>query len=149
MRRLVVSTAAALTTGSMLVLGACGSQIAALRKPAPSITVTQKVTASPTASPSQSPAHAAPTHTQYVRVPVRAPAPAPDTYAQDIWNTGITAPESWIVSTGQTLCADWNAGETTATTDQVLLAGGIYPEHLAIYDSITAQDLCPDTPGGP
>ena len=70
-----------------------------------------------------------------------------DAYAQDILNAGITAPVSWIGSTGQTLCSDWAAGQTTTTTDQLLLNGGILPAHLATYDSITAQDLCPSTPG--
>jgi len=72
-----------------------------------------------------------------------------DQYAQDIWNAGISAPQAWIDSTGQTLCADWNNGETTADTDSILRAGGIYRQHLVTYDAITAQDLCPDTPGGP
>ncbi len=72
-----------------------------------------------------------------------------DAYAQDILNTGITAPVSWIDSTGQALCSDWAAGQTTPTTDQLLLNGGILPAHLASYDSITAQDLCPSTPGTP
>jgi hypothetical protein len=147
MRRLMVPVSALLATGSMLLLAACGSQIAALTKPAARTTVTQKVTAPPTASPSQAAPQPAPTRTRNLPAPV--PAPQADTYAQDIWNAGITAPQSWIDSTGQTLCADWNAGDTTAATDPILLAGGIYPEHLAIYDSITAQDICPDAPGGP
>ena len=151
MSRLIVPALAALAAGSMVLLTACGSLHAGLDKPAARITVTQKVTASlAAASPSQSPSRAAPTHAKYVPVPVPVPVrAAPGTYAQDIWNAGITAPESWIDSTGQTLCADWNAGDTTVYTDQILLDGGIYPYHLASYDAITAQDLCPGTPGGP
>ena len=67
-----------------------------------------------------------------------------DQYAQDIQNAGIVAPVAWIDKTGQTLCADWAAGDTESWTDQnVLLAGGIHPNHLATYDSITNSDVCP------
>lgn len=53
----------------------------------------------------------------------------------------ITAPDTWIVQTGETLVSDWRNGQTTAQTDQILLAGGILPGHLAAFDSITQQDL--------
>jgi hypothetical protein len=71
------------------------------------------------------------------------PAPAgSDKYAQDILNAGITAPVSWIDSTGQKIVADWKAGYTAAWTDQnVLLPDGVYPYHLATFDQITARDL--------
>ena len=95
------------------------------------------VTASPPPSPSSPPT---------VFVP---PPPAPDSYVQDIWNAGITAPAGWIDSTGQALCSAWESWDTTTYTDQILTAGGIHPYHLVTYDTITAQDLCPGTPGGP
>jgi hypothetical protein len=71
------------------------------------------------------------------------PAPAgPDTYAQDILNAGITAPVSWIDSTGQKITADWRAGYTAAWTDaNVLTPGGVYSYHLATFDQITARDF--------
>lgn len=72
-----------------------------------------------------------------------------DSYVTDIWNVGIVAPADWIQSTGRQLCAAWEAGDTTAYTDQLLLAGGIYQSHLSTFNSITANDLCPNTPGGP
>jgi hypothetical protein len=70
-------------------------------------------------------------------------------YVTDIANAGIIAPEPWLDQTGQQLCADWNAGQTIAQTDPVLVAGGIQPGHLSMFDSITVEDLCPTTPGGP
>jgi len=72
----------------------------------------------------------------------RPPDPGP-AYAADIANAGITAPYGWLMSTGNTLCADWAAGETTAQTDPVLTAGGIYAYHLATFDAITNADMCP------
>lgn len=95
-----------------------------------------------------------PTHTKYVPVPAPPPAPAPapappTSYAQDITNAGIVAPVAWINSTGATLCADWASGMSWTQTDNaVLVPGGIYPYHLATYDSITASDLCPAYGGG-
>ncbi len=76
--------------------------------------------------------------------PVAAPAIPSGTYAgyvADIHAAGITAPDTWIVQTGETLVSDWRNGQTTAQTDQILLAGGILPGHLAAFDSITQQDL--------
>jgi hypothetical protein len=52
-----------------------------------------------------------------------------------------SAPDTWIVQTGETLVSDWRNGQTTAQTDQILLAGGILPGHLAAFDSVTQQDL--------
>ena len=74
---------------------------------------------------------------------------ATGSYSQDIAKAGIAAPEPWLDNTGQQLCADWNAGQTTAQTDPILIAGGILPEHLTLFDNITVLDLCPSTPGGP
>jgi hypothetical protein len=69
-------------------------------------------------------------------------------YEADIASAGIVAPAGWLDSTGEQLCNDWAAGEGTSQTDQQLLAGGIYQQHLAIFDQITNNDLCPGvTPG--
>ena len=69
-------------------------------------------------------------------------------YEADIASAGIVAPSGWLDSTGEQLCNDWAAGEGTSQTDQQLLAGGIYQQHLAIFDQITNTDLCPAlTPG--
>ena len=76
--------------------------------------------------------------------PAAAPAIPSGTYAgyvADIHAAGITAPATWIVQTGETLVSDWRNGQTTAQTDQILLAGGILSGHLAAFDSITRQDL--------
>jgi hypothetical protein len=70
-------------------------------------------------------------------------------YPQDIANAGIVAPVVWVSNTGVTLCDDWANGETTAQTDPILLAGGILPAHLAIFDGITVEDVCPTVSGGP
>lgn len=103
-------------------------------------------------TPTLPPTTPGPTHTQYVPVPVPQPPPPPApsiSYAQDITNAGIVAPVSWINQTGPTLCADWASGMSWTQTDNaVLLPGGIYPSHLATYDSITASDLCPAYGGG-
>ncbi len=71
------------------------------------------------------------------------PPDAESIYAADIANAGITAPYGWLISTGNTLCADWAAGETAAQTDPILTAGGIYAYHLATFDAITNSDMCP------
>lgn len=92
--------------------------------------------------------------------PAPAPASAPDTtangtahsaatYVSDIAAAGIVAPADWVQSTGNNLCTAWNAGQTTAQTDPTLLAGGVSQAHLSLFDSITVQDLCPTTTGGP
>jgi hypothetical protein len=64
-------------------------------------------------------------------------------YEADIANAGIVAPTGWLDTTGEQLCTDWANGETTANTDPILLAGGIYAYHLATFDTITNNDLCP------
>jgi hypothetical protein len=61
------------------------------------------------------------------------PDPGP-AYAADIANAGIAAPYGWLMSTGNSLCDDWAAGETTAQTDPILTAGGIYAYHLVTFD---------------
>ena len=71
------------------------------------------------------------------------PAGAASIYAADIANAGISAPYGWLLSTGNTLCDDWAAGETTTQTDPILTAGGIYAFHLAAFDAITNSDMCP------
>lgn len=79
-------------------------------------------------------------------------------YARDVLNAGINAPADWIVKTGERLCGEWHSGTTTAETDPILLAGGVYAQHLAAFNTITNHDLCPDivppvsptyTPGTP
>ncbi len=139
MKRLIATSAVFASAGLLFGAAACGLTV---QKPA-----ANTVTATPKTTPPTTPA---PTHTQYVPVPVPQhplppPAPAPSTsYAQDVSNAGIVAPVSWIDQTGATLCADWAAGDTESWTDQnVLLPGGIYPEHLSTYDNITNSDVCP------
>ena len=59
----------------------------------------------------------------------------------------------WPDTTGEQLCNDWAAGEGTSQTDPQLLAGGIYQQHLAIFDELTNNDLAqalrPDPDGWP
>jgi len=65
-------------------------------------------------------------------------------YIADIANAGIVAPASWLEATGPALCSDWaNDPNTSDVTDPLVLAGGILPQHLALFDTITNQDLCP------
>ena len=141
MRRLIVLAVAVFVAGSMLLLTACGSL--SLAKP----TATQKVTASPSQSSTQP---ATPSQS-----PTKPPAPVPaqsapvSSYPQDITDADIVAPVNWINHTGQILCSDWASGMSWAQTDNaVLTPGGIYPNHLALYDEITARDLCPAYGGG-
>ena len=130
-----------------LGLSACGTTTVIRPAPKPAVTVTKPAPA----------AHPRPTVTATRQAAPAAPAPAgpPDNgagpgpgasdaqYAQDIANAGITAPYGWLMTTGATLCADWANGESTADTDPILQAGGIYADHLATFDAITQEDLCP------
>ena len=141
MRRLIVLALAGFVAGSMVLLTGCGS-LSLANPPA-----RQKVPAPPSqssaqpATPSQSP----------TQPPAPAPAqPAPvSSYPQDVTDAGIVAPVDWINRTGQILCSDWASGMSWTQTDNaVLTPGGIYPNHLALYDEITARDLCPAYSGG-
>lgn len=139
------------TAGAAIVaavgIGACGIHHYA---PQPTPTVTKTV---PAAAAVKHHARHHHSNTKIVAVPAPAPAtsalpvvPAPQangSYATDIANAGIVAPAGWLYSTGTTLCNDWANGQTTTQTDQILLAGGIYPYHLATFDSITQADVCP------
>lgn len=78
-----------------------------------------------------------------VVVPPPAYPGPPSSYVSDVLAMGIVGPASWIVSTGETVCADWANGETTAATDPLLQAGGLYVYHDAIFDAITNEDVCP------
>ena len=89
--------------------------------------------------------HAAQQQPAPVIVQPAAPAAGNSQYVNDILAAGIVAPAGWITATGKTLCQDWNTdGVPVSVTDQTVLeAGGILPQHLATYDAITAQDVCP------
>jgi hypothetical protein len=131
-----IAAAAALTLAG--VLAGCGTTI--VKEAAPAATAQHQQTVKP-----------APPKVIIVNPPASpAPTTAPvSSYAQDILNSGIVGPVSWINQTGQTLCSDWASGMTWAQTDSaVLTPGGIYPNHLALYDSITSSDLCPEFSGG-
>jgi hypothetical protein len=128
----VVIGAAVLVT--VLGIAACGGRTVVVPQAAtPTVTVTNHGTPAPTVT----------------NVQPSSPAPAPPattpatSYAQDITNAGIVAPVTWIYSTGNQLCADWQSGMSTADTDQILLSGGIHPNHVELFDSITNTDLCP------
>jgi type IV secretory pathway VirJ component len=154
--QLGIALAAAAVLPVIAVAG-CGSTVAnPAAQSAPRVTVTQTVPATPvpaktTATPAPAKTTAKPAPPAVV-ININPPASggnytyAPNTYVQDIWAAGIVAPADWIVTTGNTLCQAWAAGDSTAYTDQILLAGGIYPYHLATYDAITANDVCPATP---
>jgi hypothetical protein len=120
-----------------LGIAACGTRTVVIPAGAtPTVTVT----------PSSGPAPQATTTVpgpQAPAAPSVPPAAPPSNYAQDIANAGIVAPLGWLTSTGEQLCADWENGESTAQTDQFLLAGGIHANHLAVFDSITNSDVCP------
>jgi hypothetical protein len=131
-----IAAAAALALAG--VLAGCGTTI--VKEAAPAATTQPKQTVKPT-----------PPKVIIVNPPASpAPTTAPvSSYAQDILNSGIVGPVSWINQTGQTLCSDWASGMTWAQTDSaVLTPGGIYPNHLALYDTITSADLCPAFSGG-
>jgi hypothetical protein len=107
------------------------------------VVVPQAGTPTSTVTPSSAPA---PQPTTAQPAPPAPAAPAttpPSSYAQDITNAGIVAPVPWINTTGEQICSDWQSGMSTTQTDQQLLAGGIHPDHLAIFDSITNSDVCP------
>jgi len=120
-----------------LAIAACGTKTVVIPEAAtPTVTVT----------PGSAPAPQATTTVPAPQAPAAPGAPAatpPSNYAQDIANAGIVAPLSWLTSTGERLCADWQNGESTDQTDQLLLAGGIHPNHLAVFDSVTNSDVCP------
>jgi hypothetical protein len=120
-----------------LAVAACGTRTVVIPSAAtPTVTVTPGSTSAPQATTTV-PAPQAP-------AAPAAPAGTPaSNYAQDIADAGIVAPPGWLASTGQRLCADWQNGESTDQTDQILLAGGIHPNHLAAFDSITNSDVCP------
>jgi hypothetical protein len=114
-----------------LAIAACGTKTVVVPEAAaPTVTVTSNPAPEPQA-------------TATVPAPQAPAAAPPSNYAQDIANAGIVAPLSWLTSTGSRLCADWQSGESTSQTDQLLLAGGIHPNHLAVFDSITNSDVCP------
>jgi hypothetical protein len=116
---------------AVLAISACTTRTVVVPEAAaPTVTVTSNPAPEPQAT-TTAPAPQAPAATQ------------PSNYAQDIANAGIAAPLSWLTSTGDRLCADWQNGESTGQTDQLLLAGGIHPDHLAAFDSITNSDVCP------
>jgi hypothetical protein len=115
----------ALVIGS--ALAACSCTTVTNQPAPPTPTATRRVTPAPSITTVHPPAAATAT-----------------SYAQDITNAGIVAPVGWINDTGQRLCADWRSGMTTAETDNILLAGGLHADHLAAFDRITNEDLCPD-----
>jgi hypothetical protein len=69
---------------------------------------------------------------QQVTIPnVPAQSGAYGPYLDALAAAGIVAPDNWAVQAGNNLVSAWRQGFTTAQTDQYLLAGGIYPSHLA------------------
>ncbi len=117
-----------------LAVAACGAKTVVIPEAAtPTVTVT----------PSPTPAPQATTTVPAPPAPPAPPVTPASNYAQDIANAGIVAPLSWLTSTGEHLCADWQNGESTDQADQLLLAGGIHPNHLAVFDCITNSDVCP------
>jgi hypothetical protein len=125
-----------------LAIAACGTKTVVIPEAAtPTVTVTPGSAPAPQATTTM-PAPEAPAP-ETPAAPGAPAAPPPSDYAQDIANAGIVAPLSWLTSTGERLCADWQNGESTDQTDQLLLAGGIHPNHLAVFDSITNSDVCP------
>jgi hypothetical protein len=123
-----------------LAIAACGTRTVVIPSAAtPTVTVT----------PGSTPAPQATTTVPAPEAPAGPAGPAgtagtgSSNYAQDIADAGIVAPSGWLASTGERLCGDWSDGESTAQTDQLLLAGGIHPNHLAAFDSITNSDVCP------
>jgi hypothetical protein len=126
-----------MTTGALALIAGLGISAAACttvtnQPSSPTSTITRPA---PTATASQPPAPAT----------AGSPAPVPASrYAQDITNAGIVAPVDWINRTGEQLCSDWRNGMTTASTNRILLAGGLHADHLDEFNHITNSDLCPD-----
>lgn len=129
--------AAVAAAGLAVGLGACGTHTLVVRAaaqpvasesvPAPVVTHTEIIVQNKTAVARAAPAPAYPPQSGYVT----------DTLA-----TGIVAPGSWIQSTGETLCSDWAAGESTADTDYLLQASGRYVYRDAIFNEINEADVC-------
>jgi hypothetical protein len=123
-----------------LAIAACGTRTVVIPSAAtPTVTVTPSSAPAPQATTTvpepQAPAGSAGT--------TGVPGTGASNYAQDIANAGIVAPPGWLTSTGNRLCSDWSDGQTASQTDQILLDGGIHPNHLATFDSITNSDVCP------
>jgi hypothetical protein len=72
-------------------------------------------------------------------VPIQPGAYGP--YLDALAAAGIVAPDDWAVQAGNNLASAWANGATTAQTDQYLLAGGIYPSHLAAFNAIVREYL--------
>jgi hypothetical protein len=116
-----------------LAIAACGTRTVVIPSAAtPTVTVTPST-----------PAPQATTTVPGQQAPAGPAATPPANYAQDIANAGIVAPPGWLTRTGERLCADWQNGQSTDQTDQLLLAGGIHADHLAAFDTITNSDVCP------
>jgi len=61
-------------------------------------------------------------------------------YLDALANAGVTVQSDWAIQTAQNVEAAWANGETEAQTDQqYLIPGGVYPQHLAIFDAIVHQ----------
>jgi hypothetical protein len=72
---------------------------------------------------------------QPVQAPVQTGTYGP--YLDDLARAGIVAPDDWAVQAANNLEAAWARGETEAQTNaEYLTPGGIYPEHLAPFNSI-------------
>ena len=142
-----IGVAAAGAVGSIALISAIASAGQHPAAPAAKAVPTHSAPAPARHTAPAKPAHHAAAPAPVASIPA---APAVSAYAQRILGAGITAPASWIDSTGHTLVADWQAGDTQAWTDQnVLTAGGVLPAHLAVFDQITESYFGVQPPAAP
>jgi len=98
------------------------------------------------ASPAAQPAVNATINNSPVTAPIAAGDPGYAQYSgtfpsfeQAVDASGIVAPHWWADATAVKLIGDWQAGYGTSYTDQILLAGGLYPQHLSVFNSLVTQ----------
>jgi hypothetical protein len=140
---LAIAVLGALWAGSSHTAAAASAAAAATVPAAPKATA-------PAAPASPAPAAQPPVNITINNSPVTAPiAPGDPYYATyagqfpqyeaDIAAAGIVAPAWWLDATAVRVVNDWRASDFN--TDPILLAGGIYPQHLALFNTITANDF--------
>jgi len=144
MNKAIVIPAAIL--GSVLVLGGTAygaatyathqDQKAVATAPAPAhkaqppkIIVKPKIVVTAPPAPQAQASQAAP------QAPIQSGAYGP--YLNALAAAGIVAPDNWAIQAANNLEAAWANGQTEAQTNQeYLIPGGIYPYHLATFNSI-------------
>ncbi|MBW8482291.1 hypothetical protein [Actinomadura parmotrematis] len=137
--RLAAALSLALPLGA---LAACGTTTQQATPAAKTMTVTTTARAKPAPTVTKTKVR---THvrTRVVTEEADPNAGSASTFEDDYESAGITAPIGWATDTAAEVCADWQTGEGTGTTDALLLDGGIYANHLRTFSDIIEIWFCP------